>query len=91
MIKKQKLLKKKSIDIDGARVSSDDGWWLLRASNTQPALVLRCESLSKDGLSKQINEVESQLNDIDSVLAQKILTWKSSMNFLRYTNIRFKR
>ena len=74
LLSENNLDSQKIIDIDGARVSSDDGWWLLRASNTQPALVLRCESLSKDGLSKQINEVKSQLNDIDSVLAQKILT-----------------
>ena len=30
-------------DIDGVRVSTDDGWWLLRASNTQAVLVARCE------------------------------------------------
>ena len=40
------------IDIDGVRVSSADGWWLLRASNTQPVLVARCESLSRDGLER---------------------------------------
>ena len=44
---------KNVIDIDGVRVSDDDGWWLLRASNTQPALVVRCESSSKNGLEKQ--------------------------------------
>lgn len=73
IIKKQKSLKKKIVDIDGARVSFDDGWWLLRASNTQPALVLRCEALSEDGLTNQINEVKSQLKEIDSTLAEKIL------------------
>ena len=31
---KQKELKKKIIDIDGVRVTSKNGWWLLRASNT---------------------------------------------------------
>jgi len=46
---------------------------LLRASNTQPALVLRCEALSEDGLTNQINEVKSQLKEIDSTLAEKIL------------------
>ena len=39
-------------DIDGVRVLSDDGWWLLRASNTQPALVARCESATEDGLAR---------------------------------------
>ena len=38
------------INIDGIRVTSKDGWWLLRASNTQPALVARCESHTKNGL-----------------------------------------
>ena len=32
------------IDIDGARIDFGDGWGLVRASNTQPALVLRCEA-----------------------------------------------
>jgi phosphomannomutase len=39
-------------DIDGVRVSTDDGWWLLRASNTQPVLVARAESGSEAGLGR---------------------------------------
>ena len=39
-------------DIDGVRVGSADGWWLLRASNTQPVLVARCESSNRDGLER---------------------------------------
>ena len=39
-------------DIDGVRVTTPDGWWLLRASNTQPVLVARCESRSADGLER---------------------------------------
>ena len=31
-------------DIDGVRVNTPDGWWLLRASNTQDVLVARCEA-----------------------------------------------
>jgi len=38
--------------IDGVRVSTDDGWWLLRASNTQAALVARCEANDLDGLQR---------------------------------------
>ena len=30
-------------DVDGVRVTTKDGWWLLRASNTQDVLVARCE------------------------------------------------
>src|SRR5690606_10910778 len=39
-------------DIDGVRVSTPDGWWLLRASNTQDVLVARCESASAEGLAR---------------------------------------
>jgi phosphomannomutase/phosphoglucomutase len=39
------------IDIDGARIDFGDGWGLVRASNTQPALVLRCEAASAERLS----------------------------------------
>jgi phosphomannomutase/phosphoglucomutase len=40
------------IDIDGARVLFTDGWGLVRASNTQPVLVLRCEAESAEGLAR---------------------------------------
>jgi phosphomannomutase len=39
-------------DIDGVRVQTADGWWLLRASNTQDLLVARCESTSGEGLDR---------------------------------------
>ena len=39
-------------DIDGVRVRTADGWWLLRASNTQDALVARCESNDAAGLER---------------------------------------
>src|SRR5476649_1068113 len=39
-------------DIDGVRVNTPDGWWLLRASNTQPVLVARCESANEAGLER---------------------------------------
>jgi phosphomannomutase len=34
------------------RVNSKDGWWLLRASNTQDVLVARCESRDEAGLGR---------------------------------------
>ena len=40
------------LEIDGVRVTTSDGWWLLRASNTQPALVARAESKTPDGLER---------------------------------------
>ncbi len=39
-------------DIDGVRVQTPDGWWLLRASNTQAVLVARCEASSEAGLER---------------------------------------
>ncbi len=39
-------------DIDGVRVRTADGWWLLRASNTQDVLVARCESDTAEGLER---------------------------------------
>ncbi len=39
-------------DIDGVRVRTADGWWLLRASNTQDVLVARCESKTPAGLDR---------------------------------------
>jgi phosphomannomutase len=39
-------------DIDGVRVNTEDGWWLLRASNTQDVLVARAEAFSPEGLHR---------------------------------------
>ena len=38
------------IDVDGARILFGDGWGLVRASNTQPILVLRFEARTQDRL-----------------------------------------
>ena len=38
--------------IDGVRVTTPDGWWLLRASNTQDVLVARAEAFTQDGLER---------------------------------------
>lgn len=56
-------------DIDGVRVTTADGWWLLRASNTQPVLVGRCESASESGLQRLRDELALQLtaSEIDPV------------------------
>jgi len=47
--------------IDGVRVSTPDGWWLLRASNTQDVLVARAESTDQAGLDRLMAEVDAQL------------------------------
>jgi phosphomannomutase len=48
-------------DVDGVRVNTDDGWWLLRASNTQPVLVARCEAKDEAGLERLKTAVRNQL------------------------------
>ena len=48
-------------NIDGVRVSNADGWWLLRASNTQNALVARCESSDEMALQRLKEQVRGQL------------------------------
>lgn len=45
------------VDVDGVRVKYDDGWGLVRASNTQPALVLRLEALSEEALRRIQDEI----------------------------------
>ena len=51
----------KVIDIDGVRVLFEHGWGLLRASNTQPVLVMRFEASDKDLLENYRHEVEEVL------------------------------
>jgi phosphomannomutase/phosphoglucomutase len=49
------------IDIDGVRIPFEDGWALVRSSNTQPVIVLRFEASSAKSLQKIRNEVENLL------------------------------
>ena len=46
---------------DGARVRTADGWWLLRASNTQDVLVARAEARDQAGLDRLMAQVDEQL------------------------------
>jgi phosphomannomutase len=46
---------------DGVRVSTDDGWWLLRASNTQDVLVARAEARDEAGVERLIAQIDDQL------------------------------
>ncbi len=52
------------IDIDGVRVLFPDGWGLVRASNTQPALVLRFEAMTENRLQEIKELVETVLRNI---------------------------
>ena len=51
----------KVADIDGVRVQTADGWWLLRASNTQAVLVARAEATSAEGLERLKAALSGQL------------------------------
>ena len=57
------------ITIDGVRVVFEDGWGLIRASNTQPALVLRFEASSPDRLTTIRTMIETELADTRRSLA----------------------
>jgi phosphomannomutase len=46
---------------DGVRVNTADGWWLLRASNTQDVLVARAESDTEEGLERLMGQIDEQL------------------------------
>jgi phosphomannomutase len=48
-------------DVDGVRVLTEDGWWLLRASNTQAVLVARCEATTEAGLERLKAQLVKQL------------------------------
>jgi phosphomannomutase len=49
------------IAVDGVRVRTADGWWLLRASNTQDVLVARCEAKDESGLGRLKKALAQQL------------------------------
>ena len=56
------------IDVDGARVVFDDGWGLIRASNTQPVIVLRFEANTPDRLKEIRNLIEGRLEEVKKAL-----------------------
>ena len=49
------------VTIDGVRARFDDGWGLVRASNTQPSLVLRCEARSAESLASVRATIEAHV------------------------------
>ncbi len=60
------------IDIDGIRVDSSDGFWMMRGSNTQPHITIRCEAASKEGLSDCIRDMKKQLT-LSGIDGKKII------------------
>jgi phosphomannomutase len=51
------------VAIDGVRVKTEDGWWLLRASNTQDVLVARCEAQDEAGLQRLAADLTQQIEE----------------------------
>lgn len=48
-------------DIDGVRVTTPDGWWLIRPSNTEDLLTIRAEGFTQEGLARLKEQVDAQL------------------------------
>jgi phosphomannomutase/phosphoglucomutase len=56
-----------TLDVDGVRVLFPGGWGLIRASNTQPILVVRFEADTRDNLERIQSEVRAKLREYPSV------------------------
>ena len=65
-----KLTLRDVITIDGVRAIFDGGWGLIRASNTQPALVLRFEAVSADRMHAIRALIEGELANVRQALGQ---------------------
>lgn len=59
---------KNFVAIDGIKLYNENGWWLIRSSNTEAAIVIRCESFSQNGLI----ELKKEINNILEKFALKI-------------------
>ncbi|MBK5226309.1 MAG: phosphomannomutase, partial [Thermoleophilia bacterium] len=59
----------KVIDIDGARVVFPDGWGLVRASNTSPVVVVRCEAKTPERRDEIQEMILAKLRQFPSVAA----------------------
>lgn len=57
------------VDVDGVRVPFENGWGLVRASNTQPVLVMRFEATSEDLLKKYQDEMEDVVKEAQKSLS----------------------
>ena len=56
------------IDIDGVRINFGDGWALIRASNTQPVLVLRFEAETQTRLKELVSIIKKQMDRYQPVV-----------------------
>jgi phosphomannomutase/phosphoglucomutase len=63
------------VDVDGARVIFPDGWLLVRASNTQPALVVRCEGRTPEALAALKAEAVAALREAGAETGLELPDW----------------
>ena len=61
------------LDIDGVRFNTPDGWWLLRASNTQNALTARVEGLTESARDTLFADLQTALNTANVPLPTDLL------------------
>ncbi|NPA28209.1 MAG: phosphomannomutase/phosphoglucomutase [Epsilonproteobacteria bacterium] len=59
------------IDVDGVRINFENGWALVRASNTTPILVTRFEAKTKEDLEKYQREINRLIEDVKELLREK--------------------
>ena len=62
------MLKGEKITIDGLRINFDNGWGLIRASNTTPKLVLRFEGNSPKDLDDIKNVFKNAISKVDNTI-----------------------
>ena len=60
-----------TVDIDGVRITFDHGWALLRASNTQPVIVLRAEGESESDL----NAIKKEIDEFLAARGVEAIPW----------------
>lgn len=60
-------------DVDGARVQFEDGWGLVRASNTQPAVTLRFEAHTRSQIVEYMKMFDDQLDEFPQIDREKLL------------------
>ncbi len=67
-----------TLDIDGVRAHTKEGWFLIRASNTKPEIKIRAESMSEEGLKRLFKEISLVIREAASKLGVSIETpaWK---------------
>lgn len=53
------------IDVDGVRACFDDGWGLVRASNTGPELIVRCEGRTQEACDRILSQVSAALSPLE--------------------------